>query len=150
MQIRNILSNIKLKNNFIDVTRSENFTNPSDGAYNTVTFDTVVNSRGNLLTLQDGKIKVGKGVKYVEVSGKIQIVANSNAVGGKNLVIAVNDDYKERLMYYTDNNRNIDKTFSSKPLAVEEGDLISVAYYGAQSDVISSGELFTHLYVKVI
>ena len=150
MQIRNILNNLKLKNNFIDVTRSSNFTSPSDGAYNAVDFNTVINSRGNLLTLSNGKIKVGAGVDFVEVSGKIQITSAGNAVGGKNLALTLNGEMVERIMYYTDNSRNIDKVFSSKPIAVNEGDLIGVEYYGLKGDVISSGEIFTHLYVKVI
>lgn len=150
MQIRNILNNLKLKNNFIDVTRSANFTSPSDGTYNAVDFNTVINSRGNLLTLSNGKIKVGAGVDFVEVSGKIQITSAGNAVGGKNLALTLNGEMVERIMYYTDNSRNIDKVFSSKPIAVNEGDLIGVEYYGLKGDVISSGEIFTHLYVKVI
>lgn len=148
--ISSILKNIKLKNNFIDVTISTDFENPSAATYNTIMFDTVINSREDKLTLENGKIRVGKGIKYVEVSGKIQIIGTNNATGGKNLVISVNNDFKERLMYYTDNSRNIDKSFTTKPLKVTEGDLISVAYYGAQNDVISKGGLFTHLYVKVI
>lgn len=148
--IRNILENLKLKNNFIDVTRSSDFTNPSASAYNEVDFNTVISSRGNLLTLSNGKIKVGAGIDFVEVSGKIQITSGGNAVGGKNLVLTVNGTYKERLMYYTDNVRNIDKSFTSKPIAVSEGDLIDVRYWGTEDDIISSGEIFTHLYVKVI
>lgn len=151
MTIRNILENLKLKNNFIDVTRSSNFTNPSASAYNEVDFNTVISSRGNLLTLSNGKIKVGAGVDFVEVSGKIQITSAGNAVGGKNLALTLNGEMVERIMYYTDNaSRNIDKVFSSKPIAVNKGDLIGVEYYGLKGDVISSGEIFTHLYVKVI
>lgn len=150
MTIRNILENLKLKNNFIDVTRSSDFTNPSASAYNEVDFNTVISSRGNLLTLSNGKIKVGAGVDFVEVSGKIQITSAGNAVGGKNLALTLNGEMVERIMYYTDNSRNIDKVFSSKPIAVNEGDLIGVEYYGPKGDVISSGEIFTHLYVKVI
>lgn len=150
MTIRNILENLKLKNNFIDVTRSSDFTNPSDETYNEVDFNTVINSRGNLLTISNGKIKVGAGIDFVEVSGKIQITSGGNAVGGKNLALTLNGEMVERIMYYTDNSRNIDKVFSSKPIAVNEGDLIGVEYYGLKGDVISSGEIFTHLYVKVI
>ncbi len=150
MTIRNILENLKLKNNFIDVTRSSDFTNPSASAYNEVDFNTVISSRGNLLTLSNGKIKVGAGVDFVEVSGKMQITSGGNAVGGKNLALTLNGEMVERIMYYTDNSRNIDKVFSSKPIAVNEGDLIGVEYYGLKGDVISSGEIFTHLYVKVI
>ncbi len=150
MTIRNILENLKLKNNFIDVTRSSDFTNPSASAYNEVDFNTVISSRGNLLTLSNGKIKVGAGIDFVEVSGKIQITSGGNAVGGKNLALTLNGEMVERIMYYTDNSRNIDKVFSSKPIAVNEGDLIGVEYYGLKGDVISSGEIFTHLYVKVI
>ena len=150
MTIRNILENLKLKNNFIDVTRSSDFTNPSASAYNEVDFNTVISSRGNLLTLSNGKIKVGAGIDFVEVSGKIQITSGGNAVGGKNLALTLNGEMVERIMYYTDNSRNIDKVFSSKPIAVNEGDLIGVEYYGLKGDVISSGEIFTNLYVKVI
>lgn len=150
MTIRNILENLKLKNNFIDVTRSSNFTNPSASAYNEVDFNTVISSRGNLLTLSNGKIKVGAGVDFVEVSGKIQITSAGNAIGGKNLVLTLNGEMVERIMYYTDIVRNIDKSFTSKPIAVNKGDLIGVEYYGLKGDVISSGETFTHLYVKVI
>ena len=150
MTIRNILENLKLKNNFMDVTRSSDFTNPSASAYNEVDFNTVISSRGNLLTLSNGKIKVGAGIDFVEVSGKIQITSGGNAVGGKNLALTLNGEMVERIMYYTDNSRNIDKVFSSKPIAVNEGDLIGVEYYGLKGDVISSGEIFTHLYVKVI
>ncbi len=82
MTIRNILENLKLKNNFIDVTRSSNFTNPSASAYNEVDFNTVISSRGNLLTLSNGKIKVGAGVDFVVVSGKIHFTCAGYAVGG--------------------------------------------------------------------
>lgn len=145
-----ILEQIKKQNNFIDVTISTNFTNTNANTYNDIPFDTEINKRGNQISLENGKIKIGKDIDYVEVSGKIQISSIGNAVGGKNLVIAINNVYKDRLMYYTDNSRNIDKSFTSKPLSVVEGDIISVKYYGAQGDVISSGEIFTHLYVKAI
>lgn len=144
------VENIKLKDNFIDVTLSENFINPSTSAYNPINFNSVITSKGNLLALENGKIKVGSGISFVEVSGKIQITSGGNAVGGKNIVLTVNGTNKERIMYYTDNARNIDKVFSSKPIQVNEGDLIDVRYYGSQNDVVSAGEIFTHLYVKVI
>ena len=148
--IHEILDYIKLKNNFIDVALSENFVNPGTG-YNEVVFDTITNSRGNALTLENGKIKVGKGVKFIEVSGKMQFVSGSIATGGKNLVIRhSNNTYQERLMYSVNYNQNQEKVFATKPIAVNEGDTVDVLYYGAQGDVISAGSLFTHFYVKVI
>lgn len=72
------ISSGSIEKNIIEVRLSENFTKTTN-ASEKIPFDKVFRKVGVGLSLVDGKVVIGKGIRYVKISGQISITNTSTA-----------------------------------------------------------------------
>lgn len=104
---------------------------------------------GKKLTLDaKGKIIIGKGIRHVKISAKIQLTGGEVVLGAKNIVVRKNSEVISRGMFRIFEKANC---FYSLPMLlenVEENDEIALFFYGMAGENISSGKAFTNLTVE--
>lgn len=117
--------------------------NAGTTAEHQIKFDTVQSVNGNLLTLENGCIKVGAGVKAIEVVAQLYFFTGT--AGRKTLRIYKNTTDANRKYVTCESYRMFDITLF---INVSEGDLIKFAAELTSGDIIS--EANTIIMARVI
>lgn len=129
---------------------SEDYTIKSSNIYETIPLNRCVVVGKKLFLNSNGKVVISGGVSHVEVSAKLILVGNSIINGGKNFVIQKNNEIIDRSWYFFESKHNDNIILPSRIISVNEGDVISIAYYGTKNELIAGSEIFTNLTVKTI
>ncbi len=136
--------------NVIKAYLSDAYYIKTSGVYEKIPLDSYTKI-GNKLTLNsNGEIVVGAGVSYVEISAIVDLVGANMTTGGKNIVIQKNGNISYRTWDNFNPVHNANIVLPSTILEVQEGDTLSLAFYGVKNDLINPGVAFTHLTVKTI
>ena len=137
-------------NKVITAYRPEDYTIQESSKYEQIPLNSKILSGESFTLTSDGKIKIGKNISKILVSGKITLPSTGVTTGGKNFVIRKNGSVINRGMY---NQGSVVNSYYVLPPAleeVEENDLIDIAYYGTANNVISGGKVFTNLTVQAV
>lgn len=135
--------------NIITAYRSADYSITQTGAYEAIPFD-VNEKAGTKLTLNSsGGVVIGAGVANVKISAKITLVGASLTAGNKNLVIMKNGTIVDRIWARIDT-YNSYMAMPSRVISVNEGDVITLAFYGTQNDKISGTSPFSQMTVEVV
>lgn len=138
-----------LPKNIITAYRSADYSITTSSVYETIPFDEneVV---GTKLTLNSsGGVVIGAGVANVKTSAKITLVGAGLTAGNKNLVIRKNGTIIDRVWARIEANNSY-MSMPSRVIPVNEGDVITLAFYGTQNDKISGTSPFSQMTVEVV
>lgn len=145
--INSVYSENSKKGDFIAVYKNTDFTLTS-AEYTIIPFNTVQVSRGSSLTLQsDGGVKIGAGIKAIEVYGQHYHYTGTTGTKGCNIVR--NQEIIVRNNVVNAPNYTV-VTCGSKTIAVNEGDVIYYYALGVDKDIIKWYAHSTFMTVKVI
>lgn len=136
--------------NVIKAYLSADYSVTTSGVYEKVPLNRSTQIGKKLTLNNNGQVVVGTGVSYVEISAKAILAGSYVTTGGKNLVVQKNGSIVDRtwLNFETKHNDNI--SLPATIIEVQEGDIITLGYYGVKNDSLSGGIAFTHLTVKSI
>lgn len=113
-----------------------------------VLFDTVANSNGNKLTLNNNKIVIGTGVSYIRVNGAIFVESPSN--GYLWSILMKNDSIRiASVLTPVQNDSYVSSAIPSIVIPVSEGDTISL-YRDCGGNAVRGGRDNTWLQVEVL
>ena len=150
-EIENIGNKISKTENYIVAGISTDRTLNAADTYFNLNLNTTISSNGNLLSLENGSVKIGSGINEVEVSGAIYITT-IGTTGVKRAVIKKNGNTNLARSI-----RRVEGSYESIQIApvivkVEEGDFINLqaSSYQGTTTVIGSDSTITKLVVKVI
>lgn len=140
---------INQKTNIITAYRSADYSITTSSVYEAIPFDEneVV---GTKLTLNSsGGVVIGAGVTNVKISAKITLVGASLTAGNKNLVIRKSGTIVDRIWARIEANNSY-MAMPNRVISVNEGDVITLAFYGTQNDKISGTSPFSQMTVEVV
>lgn len=109
---------------------------------NSINLNQVKANIGSKLTLSNGRIVIGSGVKHVLISGQGQMNIQTGNGDAKNFSIAKNgtviiSNLNTLIRSYA---LNVTRGFGSLLLSVSQGDTISYQVYGGAGDIVSASE----------
>lgn len=137
--------------NIITVGIANNVTISTAG-YNSVSYDTVIKSIGNKLTLVNGKIVIGAGVHTILVNGQGSLYVKAGNGNAKNFYI-----YKNTSQYMANVNTfsrtsdsNYTRTYGSMLMPVAENDTISFSVYAGVNDIVLGALSRNYLTIETI
>ena len=109
-----------------------------------------ISKKGDGLIIENGKIKIGRGVKHIFVSGSVQFLVKT--IGTKNFMIYKNNQCINRSLNSANINKAANVVIHVTPVLidVEEGDLISATIYGSIGDTLNPTSNGTHITVIAI
>lgn len=137
-------------NKVITAYRSEGYTIQESGKYEQIPLNATILSGESFTLTSDGKVKIGKNISKILVSGKITLPSSGITTGGKNFVIRKNGGIINRGMYNQGSAVNSYYVLPPVLEEVTENDLIDIAYYGTANNVISGGKEFTNLTIQAV
>lgn len=112
---------------------------------NTLYFSKVISRKGNNLIIDNGKIKIGKDINHILISGSVQMQIKT--VGTKNIMIYKNNECVNRSLNSANINKSANAAIHVTPVLInaKEGDLISMSIYGSVGDILNPAANGTHL-----
>lgn len=107
-------------------------------------------STGNRLTLSNGKIAIGKGIKKVKVCANMRIYNSSASKIGVNMNVYKNlTDYVASNRTTVDNNSYDGVSISTSLIEVEENDELSIHYWKSNESAITIMKDYGGTYLTV-
>lgn len=107
-------------------------------------------STGNRLTLSNGKIVIGRGIKKVKVSANMRIYNSSTSTIGVNLNIYKNStDYVASNRTTLDNNSYDGIAVATSLIEVEENDELSIRYWKSNESAMTIMKDYGGTYLTV-
>lgn len=138
------------KKDIITANLTSDVTKSSTGDYlvNSLTASAQI---GNKLSISDGDIVIGSGVKKVMVSGVGVMIAGSNT-GNKirNFTIVKNSTNLKTVSGNFDSGEWVSLTLAPCIVSVASGDRLKLQMYSNATDVIKGGTSYTYITVEVV
>lgn len=135
--------------NFITVRMSSNYTTTSTDVEN-LTLETIVSSKGDRLSLENGKIIIGANISTIKISGQVGWASNGEGATYEGYIYK--NDTAQIRSSMTSNNTYYTNTLPSKIINVTEGDVISLCARSrtASGAIVASNTDQTWLSIEVI
>ena len=140
---------INQKTNIITVYRNADYSITQTSVYEMIPFDGNETVGTKLTRNSSGGVVIGSGITSVKTSAKITLVGASLTAGNKNLVIRKNGTIVDRIWARIEANNSY-MAMPSRVIPVNEGDVITLAFYGTQNDKISGTSPFSQMTVEVV
>lgn len=138
-----------LPKDIITVYRNADYSITQTSVYEIIPFDGNEMAGTKLTLNSSGGVVIGAGVTNVKTSAKITLVGTSLTAGNKNLVIRKNGTIVDRIWARIEANNSY-MAMPNRVIPVNEGDVITLAFYGTQNDKISGTSPFSQMTVEVV